>query len=116
MLRELYIHHNQLSGIPESISSLDSLRVLRANENRFQEFPSAILGLPLLENLDVASNQLTAIPAGVFDFPRMKILSLKENPLGENERKLLRTQARKLMEEREVIIHLEGLIEPPGEN
>ncbi len=111
-LRELYLHHNKISNLPASLGGLDSLRVLRVNNNFLVEFPQPLLNLKSLENLDVASNQLTEVPEALFLLPRLKILSLKGNPFEPAVRARLLDQARRAMQERQVMVHLEGLVEP----
>ncbi len=107
-LRELYVHHNRISTLPETLGNLDSLRVLRVNNNLLLELPASLYRLKSLENLDIASNQIQTIHEALFSFPQLRILSLKNNPLDEPSRASVIQWARKAMEHRNVVVHLEG--------
>lgn len=107
-LRELYVHHNRISTLPEALGHLDSLRVLRVNNNLLLELPASLYGLKAIENLDIASNQIQTIHEALFSFPHLRILSLKNNPLDEPSRASVIQWARKALEQRNVVVHLEG--------
>lgn len=111
-LRELYLHHNRISNLPASLGNLDSLRVLRVNNNNLVEFPKSLLSLKSLENLDMASNQLPEVPEALFSMPALKIISLNQNPFEPVVLERLLTWARRAMQQRPVVIHMEGIMEP----
>ncbi len=113
-LKELYVHHNRLSTLPETLGGLDSLRVLRANNNLLVELPVTLYGLKSLENLDVANNQIQVFPEALFTFPKLRILSLKNNPLDASAKESVIQWAKKAIQERNVVVHLEGASEPDG--
>ncbi|MEM6361709.1 MAG: hypothetical protein AAF731_16570 [Bacteroidota bacterium] len=79
-LKQLYLHHNRLSYIPESINKLSDLKVFRINDNYLSEFPLQILGLQGLKNLDISSNQIASIPEDIREFDQLEIFYFQNNP------------------------------------
>ena len=57
---KLYLTYNQLTELPESISSLSNLEWLWLSGNKLTELPESISSLSKLKRLDLHGNQLTA--------------------------------------------------------
>jgi len=62
-LEELYLHENQLSEVPSSISQLKRLRVLSLGRNKIQSLPSSLLTMWIaLRRLILGENQIASLP------------------------------------------------------
>ena len=107
-LRELYVHHNRLTTLPEALGRLDTLRVLRVNNNFLVELPKALYSMKTLENLDVSDNQIQTFEEQLFTLPQLKILSLQNNTVDPSTKATMILWAQKAMQQRPVVIHLEG--------
>ncbi|GER32532.1 leucine-rich repeat receptor-like protein kinase [Striga asiatica] len=72
---------NLSGGVPDSMSSLESLTVLDLGFNYFAgKFPTAVLNLSKLEYLDLSQNYFAgAIPAGIGRLESLRYLDLSAN-------------------------------------
>ncbi|CAA0821312.1 Protein kinase family protein with leucine-rich repeat domain [Striga hermonthica] len=78
----LILHNFNLSGgVPDSISSLESLTVLDLGLNYFAgKFPTAVLNLSKLEYLDLSQNYFAGvIPVGIGQLESLRYLDLGAN-------------------------------------
>ena len=80
LLREIYISHNRLEIIPQSmIAWLSKLEIFKATSNRITNFPS-FLNSSLLEILDLQSNRIAVTPrANIEGLIRLRIFKLQHN-------------------------------------
>jgi Leucine-rich repeat (LRR) protein len=77
----LYLHDNQLSSLPESLSRLTKLRYLNISENAFETLPEAISGMAGLIELRASDNRLTSLPDSIGRLARLRELHLRNNQL-----------------------------------
>lgn len=61
-LQGLWFHGNLLTGLPESMGALSSLRALSAVGNQLTSLPETIDGLQSLTSLELAGNRLKQLP------------------------------------------------------
>ena len=52
----LYVQHNKLKKIPESVGNLRKLQNLNLSHNNVKELPASLAKLPRLRSLDLRSN------------------------------------------------------------
>jgi len=52
----LYLHNNQLAGLPDAIGQLTGLKRLSLNNNQLTALPESIVALTNLEELDLCNN------------------------------------------------------------
>ncbi|KAG2374898.1 hypothetical protein C9374_010272 [Naegleria lovaniensis] len=75
LLKSLILDNNHISQIPYSISKLKHLTELDLNHNRISEFPDALLELESLHSLDISSNLLNTIPLDVSKWSKLASLN-----------------------------------------
>ncbi|XP_013417198.1 chaoptin [Lingula anatina] len=83
-LQELYVAHNLLASIPQSLwTSLSKLRKLDLSDNIFEQIPVEFLqNHQLLSEIKMSNNKLRAVPAYVFkNQSQLKTLALKGNEI-----------------------------------
>ena len=83
-LRVLYLHHNDLSSLPENaLDGLTSLEELYLYNNTLTTLPADTFDdLDNLEKLDLSYNSLSSLPADVFDgLSKLEELNLRNNEL-----------------------------------
>lgn len=80
-LRELYLHHNQLSNLPSSLGDLKNLRCLHLDDNKFIEIPECISRIIHLEELYLEENNLESIPLSLGRLNRLRVLRVSDNRL-----------------------------------
>jgi hypothetical protein len=56
---------NNLTDLPDSISELPAIRILRFKYNQLRRVPSAISRLPQLLSLELSGNQITRLDSGI---------------------------------------------------
>jgi hypothetical protein len=69
----LFMDHNPLRSIPDSIGSLTQLHSLSFASNALTTIPSAVTKLSNLTALNLDSNQLAALPSGLTGLSQLKI-------------------------------------------
>lgn len=111
-VRQLLLHHNIFSTLPESLAvfarsltslslannqltganylqqpfELPALKELNLAANRISSLVPLLefLDAPLLETLDISTNRLTGLPLGLLDkFPRLRVLLASNNQISE---------------------------------
>ena len=80
-LQELGLSWNQLSSLPESISSLQKLRVLDLSDNQLSSLPKSIGSLHNLQQLFLWNNQLFSLPESFSSLKNLRELWLLGNKL-----------------------------------
>ena len=77
----LYLHDNQLTDLPASLTRLDKLRYLNISQNAFEILPEAVTGMVGLIELRVTDNRLTSLPPSIARLARLRELHLRNNRL-----------------------------------
>lgn len=80
-LEILKLDHNELEELPEVIGDLEKLAWLILNDNKIRALPDSIGKLQTLEELHVNRNQLTELPDSIGNLKSLKKLFLKNNRL-----------------------------------
>ncbi|KAK0159236.1 hypothetical protein PV328_010142 [Microctonus aethiopoides] len=102
-LEKLYLYHNAIRVIPETIVMLQSLSYLDLSRNQLTSLPREVCKLPLqillvaynrltclpdelgrmtvLAELDVGCNEITSLPPRIGDLPRLRSFDLRSNLL-----------------------------------
>ncbi|OLY82698.1 Glucose-repressible alcohol dehydrogenase transcriptional effector [Smittium mucronatum] len=88
-LTKLYINHNQLSFIPDSISKLACLEVLDASGNNLTSVPSSLGICCNLKELLLFDNRIVDLPFELGNLYLLETLGLEGNPLTDPLRSLL---------------------------
>jgi Leucine-rich repeat (LRR) protein len=77
----LYLHDNELTQLPDSLSRLQRLRYLDISENAFEIFPEVVTTMRGLIELRVTDNHLTELPAPISRLTNLRELHLRNNQL-----------------------------------
>ncbi|MFW9991605.1 MAG: leucine-rich repeat domain-containing protein [Candidatus Odinarchaeota archaeon] len=80
-VRELFLIHNELSRLPETIIKLKKLETLILAGNQFKTLPKFIANLDNLRELNLSANQLKKIPEFIGNMTNLQQLSLGYNEL-----------------------------------
>jgi len=81
-LRELVLHHNQLTSLPAALGRLRTLRKLDLSHNKLRSpLPDALRSLRRLTSLDFSYNKLTSLPSFLGRLPDLRVLRLNGNSL-----------------------------------
>ncbi len=80
-LQRLYIGGNFIRAVPETISSLKSLRELVAPDNYIVELPQSLILLTALERLTLSNNRIRIVPSAYGRITSLTALELIGNPL-----------------------------------
>lgn len=82
-LEELYLSHNNLKKIPESILHVKNLKVLKMNHNKLEVLPEAIGDLERLEWLILNNNKIKKLPESIGKLKLLEEFHLDHNKLVE---------------------------------
>ena len=80
-LKKLVLKYNQLTVVPDWISSLNSLEILNLNVNNINKIPSSISQLKLLKEFSLWKNDLTSLPESLCELYNLELLNLRLNNL-----------------------------------
>ena len=80
-LRELDLHGNDLSSLPESFSDLTSLQELYLSKNKLSRLPESFGNLRALEVLGLSNNALIHLPKSFSRLIDLQLLHLGKNQL-----------------------------------
>ena len=83
-LQTLYLNHNNLTRLPESIRELKQLQILDLTKNRLVELPAEIGMLTNLRSLCLFDNHLQDLPSEVGYLYRLENLGIAGNPLPQS--------------------------------
>ena len=70
-----------LTGLPESLGQLSSLRLLDLSGNRLSALPEALANLAYLQKLDLDENELTTLPDWIGGVAALETLNCTANRL-----------------------------------
>jgi hypothetical protein len=88
-LRELRLDGNGLSSPPElRLGGMKKLRVLSLSRNKFEKCPYEVRFLEALEELWLDSNMLSELPVEASKLTKLRLLSLAHNPLSAADAQL----------------------------
>ncbi|CCM00125.1 uncharacterized protein FIBRA_02152 [Fibroporia radiculosa] len=83
-LKNVDLHNNRLSTLPDSFADLTSLTNLDLSHNSFTSLPANLFALPNLTTLNLSHNELTALPfRAPFDIPGASPLARTTDRRGE---------------------------------
>ncbi|HEX4608094.1 MAG TPA: COR domain-containing protein [Urbifossiella sp.] len=80
-LRSLNLSHNELTAVPESLRQLTQLQELFFQSNRLKAVPASLGQLTQLHDLYLNNNDLTALPESLGQLTRLQTLNLSGNDL-----------------------------------
>lgn len=80
-LKELYLIHNQIENIPETIGRLTNLEKLDLRKNRTENIPESIGNLINLKELNLGYNEIVNIPYSVGRLTNLEKLYLLNNQI-----------------------------------
>ncbi|CAF1367572.1 unnamed protein product [Adineta steineri] len=80
-LNELYLAHNSFTDIPESLSTMDQLKLLDMSHNRIQNIPEHFIKIKRLEILNLSNNNLTILPSNIAQLTTLKKLIVSHNQI-----------------------------------
>jgi len=80
-LRKLFLFTNKITSIPESIGSLINLQILDLYDNKITSIPESISSLVNLQQLYLHNNQITSIPDSISSLVNLQILHLHNNKI-----------------------------------
>ena len=83
-LREFSFAGNMVTDLPQSIYSLDKIKILEIGSTGISELDEKIGNLKDLEKIHVHDNILEKLPPSIFSLPRLKVLNIEENIFGAN--------------------------------
>ncbi|KAJ0015647.1 hypothetical protein NQD34_013937 [Periophthalmus magnuspinnatus] len=91
-LRELDLHGNILTKLPDAVVQMENLSSLNLSKNNFTEFPIKLTEVRALERIDLEGNSITDVPVEqLFSMSSLKWLNLRSNPLSDVARTALQT-------------------------
>lgn len=80
-LRYVFLNHNNLVSIPETVSEMKNLEGLFLAYNQLTYLPSSIGQLSALSILSLSSNNLRSLPESIVELRRLSLLYLAHNQL-----------------------------------
>lgn len=78
-LEKLYIDHNSIRSLPESLGGLSRLKHLSCSNNHLFTLPSTIGRLQWLETLEAHNNDLSELPMSLWDCPSLQVINVTSN-------------------------------------
>lgn len=84
-LRELDLHCNVLTKLPNAVADAEHLKNINLANNSFSTFPEKLLEILTLETINLEGNSITEIPVERLSaMPALKWINVKSNPLGKD--------------------------------
>ena len=80
-LTTMYMAHNNMTAIPDSIGDLTTLTYLSVSNNKVTVLPESVGSLIRLTTLRAVSNKLGSIPSAVGNLTAVRILDLADNQI-----------------------------------
>lgn len=78
-LEVLFIDHNSLRSLPESLGGLSQLKHLSCSNNHLFTLPSSIGRLQWLETLEAHNNDLSELPMSLWNCPSLQVINVTSN-------------------------------------
>lgn len=84
-LRELDLHGNVLTKLPDAVGEMEHLTSINLANNSLSVFPSKLTEISTLERIDLEGNSITELPLEELSaMPALKWINVKSNPLDSN--------------------------------
>ncbi|XP_019938855.1 leucine-rich repeat-containing protein 20 [Paralichthys olivaceus] len=91
-LRELDLHGNVLTKLPDTVGEMVHLTSINLANNSFSAFPDKLTEIVTLERINLEGNSITEIPLEkLYNMPALKWLNMKSNPLDSNTQSVLQS-------------------------
>ncbi|XP_068593041.1 leucine-rich repeat-containing protein 20 [Cebidichthys violaceus] len=91
-LRELDVHGNVLTKLPDIVGEMEHLTCINLANNSFSVFPDKLTQIATLERIDLEGNGITEVPVEKLSgMPALKWLNVKSNPLDSNTQAALQS-------------------------
>ncbi|XP_071319325.1 leucine-rich repeat-containing protein 20 isoform X2 [Trachinotus anak] len=91
-LRELDLHGNVLTKLPDAVGEMEHLTSINLANNSFSIFPSKLTEIATLEKINLEGNSITELPMEkLCAMPALKWLNVKSNPLDSNTQSALQS-------------------------
>ena len=84
-LNELYLSNNSFFEIPQSLCSMEQLKLLDMSNNRIQNIPDYFVNMKKLEILNLSYNKLTCLPNNITRLPTLRKLIVTHNQINSIE-------------------------------
>ncbi|XP_061561615.1 leucine-rich repeat-containing protein 20 [Phycodurus eques] len=89
-LRELDLHGNVLTKLPDCLEEMKHLTSIDLANNNFSAFPEKLTQIATLERINLEGNNITEIPVDKLSaMPALKWLNVMSNPLDANTQSAL---------------------------
>lgn len=75
-LQELYLEHNKLKTLPDSLCKLVNLKTLTLSHNKLKHLPEDIGLLKSLHTLNIEENPVTKLPKSFYKLSQLTVLHL----------------------------------------
>ncbi|XP_061160725.1 leucine-rich repeat-containing protein 20 isoform X2 [Syngnathus typhle] len=91
-LRELDLHGNVLSKLPDSVEEMRHLTSINLANNNFSAFPEKLTQIATLQRINLEGNNISEIPMEMLSaMPALEWLNVQSNPLDANTQAALRS-------------------------
>lgn len=92
-LRELDLHGNVLTKLPDKVGEMTHLTSINLANNSLSSFPDKLTEIATLERINLEGNSITEIPVEkLSNMPALKWLNVKSNPLDSNTQAALQSR------------------------
>jgi Leucine-rich repeat (LRR) protein len=92
-LTELYLSNNSFFDIPESICTMEQLKILDISHNRIYSIPDYLMNIKQLEILNISYNKLTLLSKIFAQLLTLKKLNISHNKIDTVDKQFSRTKS-----------------------